>query len=85
MAHATLVIETAWSLSNGALPAVRVIPHKDDGSKPRGKAGEGVLIVARDKDETHAELLRTCAAYLEQEGSWAAFAKDRMLQRGDAT
>lgn len=77
LTQATLVAETVFTFPGGSKPAVRVIPHKADGSKPRGKAGEGVVIIARE-DETHADVLRTVAGYLDQEGSWDAFVKERM-------
>lgn len=72
LTHATLVVETAWHMTQGAIPAVRVIPHDEEGKKPRGNAGKGVLIVANE-GEAASDVLRTVAGYLEQEGSWAAF------------
>lgn len=71
-AFATLVAEVAFTVSGGLLPAVRVIPHNDEGNKPRGKAGKGTLIVANE-GESVSDVLRTVADYLEQEGSWDAF------------
>ena len=73
LTDATLVIETAFMFPGGSKPAARVIPHNDDGTKPRGKAGSGTLIVANE-GETHADVLRTVAGYVEQEGGdWHAF------------
>jgi len=79
LTHATLVAETAWHMTQGALPAVRVIPHDEEGKKPRGKAGQGTLIVASE-GESMADVLRTVAGYLEQEShDWDAFTRTRMM------
>lgn len=80
LTEATLVIETAYTFTGGAVPAVRVIPHDEEGKKPRGNAGKGVLILANE-GETHVDLLRTVAGYYEQEGSWASFS-EIMANRG---
>lgn len=72
LTEATIVIETVFLFPGGSKPAVRVIPHMEDGTKPRGKEGKGTLIVANE-GETCADVLRTVAGYLEQEGSWEAF------------
>lgn len=74
LTEATLVIESVFAFHGGTRPAVRVIPHNEDGTKPRGKAGKGLLIVAHE-GETWADVLRTVAGYYEQEGSWDAFAE----------
>lgn len=80
LTDATLVIETVFTFPGGSKPAVRVIPHDEEGKKPRGKAGEGLVIIAND-DETHADVLRTVAGYLEQEGGdWDVFRKDRVIR-----
>jgi hypothetical protein len=79
LTKATLVIEEAITFGDGLRmrPAVRVIPHDEEGKKPRGKKGSGLLIVAHE-GETHADVLRTVAAYLEQEGhDWQALAPER--------
>jgi hypothetical protein len=74
LTKATLVIEHVFQFPGGTRPAVRVIPHDDEGNKPRGKAGKGTLIVANE-GETWPDVLRTVAGYYEQEGSWDAFAE----------
>lgn len=75
LTDATIVIEKALHMKRGVIPAVRVIPHDDEGKRPRGKAGKGTLIVANE-GESHADMLRTVAGYLEQEGDdWHAFDK----------
>lgn len=76
LTHATLVIETVFAFPGGSLPAVRVIPHDEDGNKPRGKAGKGTVVIANE-GETASDVLRTVAGYLDQEGSWSAFEEVR--------
>ena len=75
LTKATLVIEQAFTFPGGTKDAVRVIPHDEDGKKPRGKAGKGLLVVANE-GETWPDVLRTVAGYYEQEGSWDAFAAE---------
>jgi hypothetical protein len=72
LSHATLVVESAWTLGDGIRPAIRVIPHDEEGKKPRGKAGRGLLVVAKP-DQTISDLLRVVGQFYDQEGSWDAF------------
>lgn len=66
----TIQAETVLRIGKGAFPALRVIPHDEEGKKPRGNAGKGVLLVAREGEST-ADLLRTLGDVLDQEGSWS--------------
>lgn len=76
--HATLIVEDIYTFSKGTLPAVRVVPHDEEGKRPRGKKGDGILVVAKE-GETHADVLRAVAGYLEQEEfDWSGFTIARM-------
>jgi hypothetical protein len=81
MVDATLTIEYAFVVRGDGIesvPIVRVIPHDEEGKKPRGKKGQGIAIVA-NKGESHSDVLRTIAEYFDQEGAdWSAFLKERL-------
>jgi hypothetical protein len=80
-AEATLTIESAWKMSGGIVPMVRVVPHDSEGRKPRGKKALGIQILAPE-GKTHADVLRTIADYLEQEGGdWSKFSKDNIERK----
>ena len=72
LTKATLVIEVVYTLDGAPHDAVRVIPHDEEGRKPRGKAGKGRLIIANE-GESWADVLRGVGGHFEREGSWDAF------------